>query len=207
MQRFRVQCVDRQTGQEHAVLVDALDAESAKAWAIDEGWLVGRVEPEAAQAIPSASVTRTSAATTASPQSHQDPAQAFTVTVSSKPSTTAPNPQYGQSDEQMKAIAEALTKIASSPLVTRPRRTLIVSMLLAASIIISLNLMVNLILWFISYSTVKPQLASTQSAIEMLSGKTGSSGTIDADAVQKALEGIQGYQNELKKATENPLGN
>lgn len=206
MQRFRVQCVDRQTGQEHAVLVDALDAESAKAWAIDEGWLVGRVEPEAAQAIPSASITRT-AATTASPQLHQDPAQAFTVTVSSTPSAAAQRPTHGQSDEQMKAIAEALTRIASSALVTRPRRTLIVSMLLAASIIISLNLMVNLILWFISYSTVKPQLASTQSAMEMLSGRTGSSGAIDADAVQKALEGIQGYQSELKKATENPLGN
>ncbi len=206
MQRFRVQCVDRQTGQEHAVLVDALDAESAKAWAIDEGWLVGRVEAEAAQASSAATVNRT-VGTAPSPHPQHDPTQAFTVTVSSTPSAAAQSPTHGQSVEQMKAIADALTRIASSPLVTRPRRTLIVSMLLAASIIISLNLMVNLILWFISYSTVKPQLASTQSAMEMLSGRTGSSGAVDADAVQKALEGIQGYQSELKKATENPLGN
>lgn len=80
-------------------------------------------------------------------------------------------------------------------------------MLLAATVIISIDMFIRLIFGFIGYGLVKPQMDASQSALEVISGRKSGGGSVDADAVQKALEGIQGYQNELKKATENPLGN
>jgi hypothetical protein len=43
MRRYQVQCVDRSTGAETPVLVDATSEDAARGWAIDEGHLVGRV--------------------------------------------------------------------------------------------------------------------------------------------------------------------
>ncbi|MBL0870825.1 MAG: hypothetical protein IBJ18_09650 [Phycisphaerales bacterium] len=183
MQRFRVQCVDRQTGQEHAVLVDALDAESAKAWAIDEGWLVGRVETEAGQARTVSPQLQPASALTAPPTPPAAPAQSSTL------------PANADTSEALRAIANSLQVIASSSIVAKPRRTLVYCVLLGAGLGGLMTVMLQL--------AVGLAFPSSSASSNLLGGGSG----VSQSQIEGATQSIKDYGELLKKTAENPLGN
>lgn len=201
MQRYRVQCVDRQTGQEHAVLVDALDAEAAKAWAIDEGWLVGRVEAEAAPAIAHTPQTAVAPAQVLAPQPHAS-AQALVQPAPHAQPSFALN--QADSTEALRAIAKSLEVIAGSAIIAKPRRTLVWCVLLGAGLGGLATVMLQLAVGLAFPSSAASGLTGGLGG--GLTGGLGGGSGVSQSQVDAAMKSIQDYGNQLKKAADNPLG-
>ncbi len=138
MRRYQVQCVDRATGAETPVLVDATSEDAARGWAIDEGHLVGRVldTGPANVAYSNSPPTRTPAPSSdADEQRRQEMIEAARQWQQQRASTGTSVSSFGAgvggsggggSGGELAEISRALKAIAESRLVAKPRRTLLV---------------------------------------------------------------------------------
>ncbi len=134
MRRYEVQCVDRVTGAETPVLVDASSLDAARAWAISEGHMVGRVtDVGPADADASHEVT-SSHAGVEDPQAARERQAMIDAARQWQRQRAAGSVGVGSSGGAVdtQRLAASLDAIASSPIVTHPRRTLFIAIVLAS---------------------------------------------------------------------------
>ena len=138
MRRYQVQCVDRVTGTETPVLVDATSAEAARAWAIQEGHMVGRVAdvgPGAPDVSPTPAAAH--AEVTARAEDHDAAGERQAMIDAARQwqrQRSASGGAGGQGFGDTQKLVASLEAIASSPIITHPRRTLLI-VIIAASLV------------------------------------------------------------------------
>ncbi|CAN5726694.1 hypothetical protein BH11PLA1_BH11PLA1_05520 [soil metagenome] len=186
MPRYDITCAHRNTGVEEHIVVDAPDAAAARAWAIHEGHLVGNVAEVTLTPAPVAlQPASLQAYSPGSGQSNGTAAGRYSANGSAPLRGAAAAPQEAilhNLAAEMSDISAALRELAGSPLVAKPRRTILYAVVMGIAIGASINAAFNLVVGLMTGSS----LNGIGNLSSVMSGASGAAG--DGGASTKALE-------------------
>lgn len=177
MKRFEIHCVERQTGSEHLIEVEAPDEFSARHWAAEQGYMVGLVKDLSVPMMPGVpSVSTASSPVTSQHAPSPDRESMIKAARVFQQQSRDQQAIASTSAPELRDIADALKRVAESPLISRPRRTLLLcvvaGMFLGGGLTSVLTVLIQ--------ATMMPRLGG-------LSGATLTGGSIEAGGMTVPL--------------------